>query len=366
MSDEEGVVNELTRFRKTELSERERAILDLLEDHINIHGYPPTKREIGEAICVESSSLVSYYLQKLEKKGFIIHDSRVSQGIRLAVVEEGSQAGGASESTNCLVPVIGILHPRLRIPFFQQNTPILSDTSIEVYPLLIRCGQHRFFALQVADNSFVDMLFAPDDLLFCQSTERVENGELAVVWIESEQQTHLARIYYEGRRVRLQSVRGNGTLYPQYDVTVCAVVRMMLRLSEEGLKLPDFDLNFPSQVLVWFTDHPSEEPLVVGTTYQLIVAVVPENEDDPIAPFACSQYKASIRAENIEIKPHWLRPTNKIQSRMAIAEFDITPLQTGEIHLQVSIYSSMTWINELSVELSATDASASITEGNSR
>src|SRR5688572_27346441 len=69
--------------KRGKLSERQRRILDFIESFINQHSYPPTIREIGEAVKIGSTSVVNYNLNKLVKAGFIERAPDVSRGLRL-------------------------------------------------------------------------------------------------------------------------------------------------------------------------------------------------------------------------------------------------------------------------------------------
>src|SRR5215475_5981730 len=70
------------------LSERQKAILKFIQLYMDEHGYPPTIRDIGEAVKIASTSVVNYNLNKLVKEGFITRSKEVSRGIRLITEEE--------------------------------------------------------------------------------------------------------------------------------------------------------------------------------------------------------------------------------------------------------------------------------------
>ena len=69
---------------KDELSNRQKKILEFIESFINAHGYPPTIREIGEAVGIASTSVVNYNLNKLVEAGHIARSPKVSRGLWLA------------------------------------------------------------------------------------------------------------------------------------------------------------------------------------------------------------------------------------------------------------------------------------------
>src|SRR5258708_34478383 len=85
------------------LSQRQRAILTFIRQWSDEHGYPPTIREIGEAVGINSTSVVNYNLNKLVKEGFITRSKDVSRGIR--VVGNGDEK--TMRSNFMLVPMVG-------------------------------------------------------------------------------------------------------------------------------------------------------------------------------------------------------------------------------------------------------------------
>ncbi|RPI98672.1 MAG: repressor LexA, partial [Chloroflexi bacterium] len=69
---------------KDELSNRQKKILEFIENFIGQHGYPPTIREIGEAVSIASTSVVNYNLNKLVEHGLIARSPKVSRGLWLS------------------------------------------------------------------------------------------------------------------------------------------------------------------------------------------------------------------------------------------------------------------------------------------
>ena len=73
----------MARRRKKGLTERQKKILNVLEDFQDQNGYPPSIREICDQANISSTSVVNYYLDQLQEMSYIERDSRVSRGIRL-------------------------------------------------------------------------------------------------------------------------------------------------------------------------------------------------------------------------------------------------------------------------------------------
>ena len=78
------------------LSERQRKVFTFLEDFIDDNGYPPTVREIMNGIGLTSTSLVTYYLDKLEERGLLKREAAISRGIRL--ISEPDEDGEVRKS----------------------------------------------------------------------------------------------------------------------------------------------------------------------------------------------------------------------------------------------------------------------------
>src|SRR4051812_41514436 len=94
------------------LSERQRAILKFIQHWQDEHGYPPTIREIGKAVKINSTSVVNYNLNKLVKEGFISRSKDVSRGIRLSNGETKPNMSDMFLS----VPLVGQIVAGMRAP----------------------------------------------------------------------------------------------------------------------------------------------------------------------------------------------------------------------------------------------------------
>jgi repressor LexA len=338
------------------LDKRERTILENLKKYIYTNGYSPTIHEIAEKVDISSTSLVSYYLNRLEEKGLISRESTGSRVLKLSV-QGNEQELEVSEVETLLIPILGILSSGLRMPRPSPGVPFLSDANLVLNDSLVAQRTRGLFALQVADDSFLDVLLAEGDMVIFRYAERSEAGRLTAVWIESEQRTYLGRLYHEGTQVRLQPT--NPTSDPRSwtlsEVHICAVVVLVLRSYEKRSILaqrPDFDLVFPSEVFVWVIDHPHTKPLEIGRQYKLAVGIVPETDQSVVSPFACAQYSVVLNVENAEIKSSRFS-SMRMQDRMARTEFEIVPSDVGVVVFHINLYLQNTWRRELSLEMLA-------------
>jgi len=193
------------------IPERQQKILTFLRQYMNANGYPPTVREIGQGIGVESTSLVSYYLKWLEKQGHIRREASASRAIRLTEDELGSDNLFPQSDDSFSVPFLGYIVASAPI----QVEALPGTETVEINRALFGREVENLFALRVKGNSMVDALIGDGATVILRQQERVENGEMAAVWLTSDTgETTLKKVYYEGERVRLQPA--NPTMNPIY------------------------------------------------------------------------------------------------------------------------------------------------------
>lgn len=193
------------------LSERQKKILSFLGDFTRENEYPPTIREIGTAVGISSTSVVSYNLDVLAKKGYIARDKTISRGLRLV---EGSGAGAPRVRHDVIsIPLLGRIAAGEPIPIPDSDLPPFGYETIELTRDIIG-REEGIYALQVQGNSMVDALIHDGDIVVMKHQEEAANGELVAVWLKDEKETTLKRFYLEGGQVRLQPA--NPTMQPIY------------------------------------------------------------------------------------------------------------------------------------------------------
>ena len=208
-----------------ELSERQERMLKFIGDFIREYRFPPTIRQIGEEVGITSTSVVKYNLDALERKGYIERDREISRGIRL--VEEFAER--LAEVIQ--VPLLGRIAAGVPIPVPDSDfSPFGFDTTIELTRDIVKDATD-IYALEVQGESMIDALIHDGDIVLMRHQERVENGELAAVWLRDQEETTLKRFYLEGNRVRLQPA--NPTMgpmfYPANNVEVKGKVLCVIR-----------------------------------------------------------------------------------------------------------------------------------------
>jgi repressor LexA len=197
------------------LSERHVRVLGFLVEYQRENGRPPSIREIGDAAKISSTSVVNYYLEQLEKMGYIERDGRVSRGLRL------------TEKVNEVVQVITDL---MRIPVLgrivaSEPSPVPgsdfnyydAETTVEIATSLLPepDKDKPLFALEVDGDSMIDAMVNHGDYVIMKpvsNNSEVRNGDMVAVWLPNQDETTLKYFYKEKEGYRLQPA--NPTMGP--------------------------------------------------------------------------------------------------------------------------------------------------------
>ncbi len=189
------------------LSERQRKILEFIKSFILDNGYPPTIREIGEAVNISSTSVVNYNLNALQKEGHIMRDRTVSRGIRLA--ESLEELRGAVADV-IQVPLLGRIAAGTPIPVPEDG---FAGEMVELTRDIVPTG-NDIYALQVRGNSMIDAFINDGDMVIMRYQQTANEGDMVAAWLVNEEETTLKRYYHEGNRIRLQPE--NSEMLPIY------------------------------------------------------------------------------------------------------------------------------------------------------
>jgi repressor LexA len=179
------------------LSEKQRHIVKYIDNFLSRKGYPPSIRDIQKGCNISSTSVVDYNLNILESRGIISRHAEISRGIRLL-----SKSPSENIST---IPVIGMIAAGEPIPVPTPDTwdvAAVSET-MDIPSDLIQ-GREDVYALRVKGTSMVDALINDGDIVLMQHVNAVENGQMAAVWLKSEKEVTLKKVYVEKDKVRLQ------------------------------------------------------------------------------------------------------------------------------------------------------------------
>jgi repressor LexA len=192
---------------KGKLSERQRGMIDFIRRFTQDKGYPPTIRQIGEAVGISSTSVVNYNLNKLEKEGHLTRDLKVSRGVRL-VEAPGSKPARLGDLVT--IPLAGFIFASQPV-LVGDTAQTASDEAIEITRDLVK-DSGDLFALRVKGDSMIDAMVNDGDIVVMKKVDRARNGEMVAVWLNDRNETTLKHFYLENGRVRLQPA--NPTMQP--------------------------------------------------------------------------------------------------------------------------------------------------------
>jgi len=198
--------------RSEGLSERHRKIMNFLEKFQDENGYSPSIREIGDSIGVKSTSLVDYYLNQLEQKGYISREGRVSRSIRVMKSLQTSAQAAVQRTISAAaelfsIPVLGRIIAGEPIPVPASDLAYFDpESSVEIATSMLppRERKEELFALEVKGDSMIDAMINEGDIVVMRQTRDATNGEMVAVWLDDRDETTLKYFYREGSRVRLQ------------------------------------------------------------------------------------------------------------------------------------------------------------------
>lgn len=177
----------------TKISSRQQAIMDFIKNEVREKGYPPSVREIGEAVGLASSSTVHGHLERLEKKGFIRRDPTKPRAIEILGGDDDASMFHLSVSR---VPLIGKVTAGL---------PITATENIEDYfPLPSHyTADAEVFMLSIMGDSMVEAGIHDGDYVVVRQQSTANNGDIVVAMTEDDEAT-VKRFYKEKGHFRLQ------------------------------------------------------------------------------------------------------------------------------------------------------------------
>lgn len=173
-----------------ELTARQKQILEFIKERVRVKGYPPSVREIGEAVGLRSSSTVHGHLNRLEEKGYIRRDPTKPRAIEIL---DGNDSIPKKEMVQ--VPVVGKV---------TAGEPILAVENVEDYFPLPRdfAPYDNVFMLRVRGDSMIEAGILDQDYVVVRQQQDATNGDIVVALIGDE--ATVKRFYREADHIRLQ------------------------------------------------------------------------------------------------------------------------------------------------------------------
>jgi len=220
------------------ITEKHKKVLEFVNRYQTEFGRPPSIREIGEKVKISSTSVVNYYLDQLEKSGYIERDNRVSRGMRLT--EKVNEIVEVTTDT-LHVPILGPIAagPLMLVP--EPGVNYMNDKeydAVDIARSLLPSKEkgNDFYALEVKGDSMIDAMINDGDIVVMKPAVEAKNGEMVAVRVEDEYT--LKYFFKEKDGYRLQPA--NPTMEPitlkkntpiEINGKVVMVIRKMDRFS---------------------------------------------------------------------------------------------------------------------------------------
>ncbi|MEV0359828.1 transcriptional repressor LexA [Nocardia sp. NPDC050697] len=177
-----------------DLTVRQRRVLDVIRSSVSERGYPPSIREIGDAVGLTSTSSVAHQLRALERKGYLRRDPNRPRAVDVRGLDEAVRAvtslpaSGAVDTdevpesatpTPAFVPVLGRI---------AAGGPILAEQAVEdVFPLPKELvGEGSLFLLKVVGQSMVDAAICDGDWVVVRQQNVADNGDIVAAMLDGE------------------------------------------------------------------------------------------------------------------------------------------------------------------------------------
>ncbi len=175
----------------SDITPRQQRILDVIAETVRDRGYPPTVREIGEAVGLTSSSSVHAQLANLERKGLLRKDPTKPRAMALAV--------GGGRPDGDVVPLVGRI---------AAGTPVLAAEHIEDYlpvPADYTRGGGTHFALRVTGDSMIGAGILDGDVVVIRQQDAANDGDIVAALVPgpAEDEATVKRFGHDGARVML-------------------------------------------------------------------------------------------------------------------------------------------------------------------
>lgn len=168
------------------LTERQRTILNVIRASVTSRGYPPSIREIGDAVGLTSTSSVAHQLRTLERKGYLRRDPNRPRAVDVRGADDATAVAPATEMTGSdalpeptFVPVLGRI---------AAGGPILAEEAVEdVFPLPRELvGEGTLFLLKVVGDSMIEAAICDGDWVVVRQQHVAENGDIVAALLDGE------------------------------------------------------------------------------------------------------------------------------------------------------------------------------------
>jgi repressor LexA len=186
----------------TTLTVRQQQILQIIDEHVSEHGYPPSVREIGKAIGLTSPSSVQNHLNRLNELGYLRRDPVKPRALEVCY---DPTSGAISERRPFRhVPLVGDV---------AAGTDVLAQENVEeVLPVPTDlCGEGELFMLRVRGDSMIDAGILDGDFVVARSQKIVDKGDIVIAGIPGDEATVKT---YSRKGTKVTLIPSNPTMEP--------------------------------------------------------------------------------------------------------------------------------------------------------
>ncbi|TXK20070.1 transcriptional repressor LexA [Homoserinibacter sp. GY 40078] len=181
MSDIEPLEERAATRRRKSLSDKQLAILEVIQRSVSTRGYPPSMREIGDAVGLASLSSVTHQLNQLELAGYLRRDPNRPRALEVLIDVPGAseEGGGSPVGDAAMVPLVGRI---------AAGVPITAEQQVEeIFPLPRQLvGKGELFMLKVSGDSMIDAAICDGDWVVVREQRTAENGEIVAAMLDGE------------------------------------------------------------------------------------------------------------------------------------------------------------------------------------
>jgi repressor LexA len=187
------------RDRGDGLTVRQRRVLEVIRNSVDRRGYPPSLREIGEAVGLTSPSSVAHQLSTLERKGFLRRDPNRPRAIEVVSPDSpadmrGYRGGASIEDETATYDETGVNDQRPEASYvpvlgrIAAGVPILAEETVEdVFPLPRQIvGEGQLFLLQVVGDSMIEAAICDGDWVVVRQQPSADNGDIVAAMLDNE------------------------------------------------------------------------------------------------------------------------------------------------------------------------------------
>jgi repressor LexA len=173
--------------RRTSLSDKQLAILDVIQRSVSSRGYPPSMREIGDAVGLSSLSSVTHQLNQLELSGYLRRDPNRPRAMEVLIDLPGLETA-SPESGESTAPAVGDAVMVPLVGRIAAGIPITADQQVdEVFPLPRQLvGKGELFMLKVVGESMIDAAICDGDWVVVRQQKTAENGDIVAAMLDNE------------------------------------------------------------------------------------------------------------------------------------------------------------------------------------